>query len=83
MVAAESSASSGAKTSPTLLVSGASDRFEQRVFLDPATSAQLRLALGSEAALSDPEALTRASEVLRARARVLAKEEKALRGRGQ
>jgi hypothetical protein len=45
--------------------------FEQRLYLDPATAAELRHVLGAAGATSDPEALDRAAETLRARARAL------------
>jgi len=81
-IAGGSSAASSAKVSPTPLNSVTANRLEQRIFLDPATAAQLRQALGSDASLSDPEALARAAELLRARARALSKEEKSLRDGG-
>ena len=67
-VAAESAASS--KTSPQ---TAGSDRqsFEQHLYLDPATAAELRHVLGTAGATSDPDALDRAAATLRARARAL------------
>jgi hypothetical protein len=44
---------------------------EQRLYLDPATAAELRHVLGASGATSDPDALDRAAATLRARARDL------------
>ena len=41
--------------------------FEQRLYLDPATAAELRHVLGAAGATADPNALDRAAETLRAR----------------
>jgi len=69
-VAPESAASS--KTSPLAqTVSLDRQSFEQRLYLDPATAAELRHVLGATGATSDPEALDRAAATLRARARAL------------
>ena len=69
-VTPESSASS--KTSPQAQTAGLDRQsFEQRLYLDPATAAELRHVLGAAGATSDPEALDRAAATLRARARAL------------
>ncbi len=75
-VAPEAAASS--KTSP--LAQTASDRpsFEQHLYLDPATVAELRHVLGATGAMSDPDALDRAAAMLRARARALNAQARAL-----
>jgi hypothetical protein len=74
-VAPESATSS--KTSP--LAQGL-DRpsFEQHLYLDPATVAELRHVLGATGAMSDPDALDRAAATLRARARTLNAQAQAL-----
>jgi hypothetical protein len=76
-VAPEAAAS--AKTSP-IPQTVAQDRqsFEQRLYLDPTTVAELRHALGTAGATSDPDALDRAATVLRARARALSAQAQAL-----
>lgn len=69
---ASSEAAAAAKTSPQ--AGGASPEhstIDQRLYLDPTTAAELRQALGSSSASSDPEALDRAATALRARARAL------------
>jgi hypothetical protein len=67
-VAAETSSAS--KTSPQ---TAGLDRqsFEQHLYLDPATAAELRHVLGAAGATSDPDALDRAAATLRSRARAL------------
>jgi hypothetical protein len=82
-----SSASDGtaaAKSSP-LVQSGFADRqaLEQRLYLDPTTAAQLRQALGAGGGALDPDALERGAAALRARARILAAQAKALRAKSQ
>jgi len=69
-IAPESATAS--KTSP-LPQSPGLDRqaFEQRLYLDPTTAAELRHVLGAAGATSDPEALDRAAATLRTRARAL------------
>jgi hypothetical protein len=76
--AAEGAAAS--KTSP-LTSSAATDRqaVEQRLYLDPATAAELRHALGAGNAKLDPEALERGAAALRARARALEAQARGLR----
>ena len=76
-VAPEAAVSS--KTSPMPQIVG-QDRqaFEQRLYLDPATAAELRHALGTAGASSDPDALDRAAVALRARARALSAQAQAL-----
>jgi len=69
-VSAESASAS--KVSPQTQTAGLDRQaFEQRLYLDPATAAELRHVLGAAGATSDPEALDRAAETLRARARAL------------
>jgi hypothetical protein len=69
-VAPEAAASS--KTSPLPQTAGLDRQsFEQRLYLDPATAAELRHVLGAAGATSDPDALDRAAATLRARARAL------------
>ena len=65
-------AASASKASP-LPQSAGLDRqsFEQHLYLDPATAAELRHVLGAAGATSDPNALDRAAATLRARARAL------------
>ena len=70
VVAPEAAAAS--KTSPLAQTAGLDRQsFEQRLYLDPATAAELRHVLGAAGATSDPEALDRAAATLRARARAL------------
>ena len=67
-------ASDGAAAAKAPLVpSGLADwqAVEQRLFLDPATAAELRQALGAAGATLDPEALERGAAALRSRARRL------------
>jgi hypothetical protein len=65
-------AASAAKTSPLAQPAGVDRQsFEQRLYLDPATAAELRHVLGAAGATSDPDALDRAAATLRARARAL------------
>ena len=52
--------------------------FEQRLYLDPATAAELRHVLGAAGATSDPDALDRAAATLRGRARALNAQAQAL-----
>jgi len=73
---------SAAKSSPQpQLTSTDRQSVEQRLYLDPATAAELRQALGSGSGALAPEALDRGAAALRARARVLAAQAKALRAR--
>jgi hypothetical protein len=81
--AVSSSASDGtaaAKSSP-LAQAGLSDRqaLEQRLYLDPTTAAELRQALGAGGGALAPDALERGAAALRARARVLDAQARALR----
>ena len=63
---------SASKTSPLAQTAGLDRQaFEQRLYLDPATAAELRHVLGATGAASDPDALDRAAATLRARARAL------------
>jgi len=65
-------AASSAKTSPLPQTAGLDRQpFEQRLYLDPATAAELRHVLGAAGATSDPDALDRAAATLRSRARAL------------
>ncbi len=76
-VAPETAASS--KTSPLTQNAGLDRQsFEQRLYLDPATAAELRHALGGAGAASDPDALDRAAAALRARAQALNAQAKSL-----
>jgi hypothetical protein len=72
-------AAAAAKNSP-LPQTATMDRqsFEQRLYLDPATAAELRHVLGASGATSDPDALDRAATTLRARARELNAQARAL-----
>jgi hypothetical protein len=68
-----------AKNSPLSQTAGLDRQtFEQRLYLDPATAAELRHVLGSAGATSDPDALERAAAMLRARARALNAQAQAL-----
>jgi hypothetical protein len=73
-----------AKSSP-LAPSGFADRQAalSRLYLDPATAAELRQALGPGGAALDPEALERGATALRARARSLQAEAQSLRARSR
>ena len=72
-------AASSSKTSPLPQASGLDRQsFEQRLYLDPATAAELRHVLGAAGATSDPDALDRAAATLRARARALSAQAQAL-----
>jgi hypothetical protein len=73
-----------AKSSP-IAPSGFADRqaVERRLYLDPATAAELRQALGPGGAALDPEALERGVAALRARARSLQAEAQSLRARSR
>ena len=65
-------AASASKTSPLPQTAGLDRQaFEQHLYLDPATAAELRHVLGAAGATSDPDALDRAAATLRARARAL------------
>ena len=68
---------SASKTSPQ---TAGLDRqsFEQRLYLDPATAAELRHVLGAAGAISDPDALDRAAATLRGRAHALNAQAQAL-----
>lgn len=65
--------------------SGFADRqaVERRLYLDPATAAELRQALGVGGAQLEPEALERGAAALRARARSLQAEARSLRARSR
>ena len=80
--AAASDGAGAAKTS-TLSATASADRqlVEQRLYLDPATAAELRHALGAGGATLEPEALERGAAALRARARTLEVQARALRAR--
>lgn len=70
---------SASKTSPLAQTAGLDRQsFEQRLYLDPATAAELRHVLGAAGATSDPDALDRAAATLRARARALNAQAQAL-----
>jgi len=65
-------AASSTKNSPLPQTAGLDRQsLEQRLYLDPATAAELRHVLGASGATSDPDALDRAAATLRARARDL------------
>jgi len=70
---------SASKTSPMPQTAG-QDRpfFEQRLYLDPATAAELRHVFDTGGIPSDSEALDRAAAALRARARALSAQAQAL-----
>ena len=76
-VAPEAAASSKTSPIPQTVVQDRQS-FEQRLYLDPTTAAELRHALGAAGATSDPDALDRAATVLRARARALSAQAQAL-----
>jgi hypothetical protein len=78
--AASSSEGAAASKSSPLPLALSADRqpVEQRLYLDPATTAALRQALGAPGAASDPDALDRAAAALRARARTLRSQAQAL-----
>jgi hypothetical protein len=70
------------KSPPTLLVlSGDRQAVERRLYLDPATAAELRQALGTSGTALDPRALERGAAALRSRAQALAARARALRAR--
>ena len=72
-------AASASKTSPLAQTAGLDRQsFEQRLYLDPATAAELRHVLGAAGATSDPDALDRAAATLRARAQALNAQAQAL-----
>jgi hypothetical protein len=75
-----SDGTSAMKSSPLPLLA-ASDRQagEHRLYLDPATAAELRQALGAGGAALDPAALERGAATLRARAQAIAAQARALR----
>jgi hypothetical protein len=82
-----SPASGGAvssKSSPSAQ-SASADRqsVEQRLYLDPATAAQLRQALGAAGAALDPDALERGAAALRTRSRALASQAQALHAKSR
>jgi len=80
--AADGAASS--KSSPLSQVASADRQaVEQRLYLDPATAAELRHALGAGGAALDPEALERGAAALRGRARVLDEQARALHARSR
>ncbi len=56
---------------------------EHRLFLDPATAAELRQALGGGGAALDPSALERGAATLRSKARVLDAQARALRAKSR
>jgi hypothetical protein len=74
-----------AATKAPLVPSGLADRqaVEQRLFLDPATAAELRQALGAAGAPLDPDALARGAAALRSKARILDVQARALRTRSR
>ncbi len=72
-----SEAATSAKTSP-LTQSLDRPSFEQHLYLDSATVAELRHTLGAPGAASDPDALDRAAATLHARARALNAQAQAL-----
>jgi hypothetical protein len=73
---------SAAKSSPQpQLTSTDRQSVEQRLYLDPATAAELRQALGTGSGALEPEALDRGAAALRARARALSVQARALRAR--
>lgn len=78
---AGTTSSDGASSSKSSPLSPSADRLavEQRLYLDPATVAELRHALGSGGAQLDPDALERGAAALRARARMLDGQARALR----
>jgi hypothetical protein len=72
-------AATSSKTSPLAQTAGLDRQsFEQRLYLDPTTAAELRHVLGAAGATSDPDALDRAAATLRARARALNAQAQAL-----
>ena len=79
------SADGAAATKAPLVSAGLADRqsVEQRLFLDPATAAELRQALGGGGAVLDPEALERGAAALRSRARLLDAQAVALRAKSR
>ena len=70
--------STASKSSPLALGGSPDHQLEQRLYLDPTTAAGLRQALGA-AGSGDPDALTRAANALRARARSLSAQAETLR----
>lgn len=80
--AVSSDGATSLKSSP---LSPSADRLsvEQRLYLDPATVAELRHALGSGGAPLDPDALDRGSAALRARARALVRQARDLRAKSR
>jgi hypothetical protein len=86
--AGKSAAASGApespasKSSPLAVGMPLDHQTDQRLFLDPAVAAELRLALGA-ASSADPDALDRAAAMLRTRARSLGQQAEALRSRSR
>jgi hypothetical protein len=83
----KTAASDGAVSSKSSPVpqSASADRqsVEQRLYLDPATVAELRQALGAGGAPLDPEALDRGAATLRARAHTLRAQAQALHTRSR
>jgi hypothetical protein len=74
-----SEATAATKNSPLPQTAGFDRQsFEQRLYLDPATAAELRHVLGASGATSDPDALDRAAGTLRARARDLSAQAQSL-----
>ena len=72
-----------AATKAPLMSASLADRqaVEQRLFLDPATAAELRQALGGAGATLTPDALDRGAAALRSKARFLDAQARALRSR--
>jgi hypothetical protein len=81
---AASDGASAAKSPPQpQLTSADRQAVEQRLYLDPATAAELRQALGAGGGSLDPDALERGAAALRARARALSAQAQALRVRSR
>lgn len=79
-----SDGAAAAKLSPVAQVGGADRQaVEQRLFLDPATAAELRQALGAGGGSLDPEALERGAAALRTRSRTLQEQARELRTRSR
>jgi len=72
-----------AATKAPLMSASLADRqaVEQRLFLDPATAAELRQALGGAGATLNPDALERGAAALRSKARILDAQARSLRSR--
>jgi hypothetical protein len=72
-----------AKSSPLSQTAPSQLSVEQHLFLDPATAAELRQALGPVDSPLDPDALDRAAATLHARARALDEEARRLRSQSR